>query len=209
MSLWRAIVPFRAADEGGVGAKTRLVGRLGASARAALAIAMALHVLETLGRCPLVGSITVLAPARPAFASAGIDWITDHGRGLNCELAAAIGAAQAGRVFVIHADLPLLAPTDIAALLDAAVAAGAAIAPDRARAGTNALALVDPAGLQPAFGPGSFALHRAMLPDAALVERAGLALDIDTPADLDRALAAGLLLPGIGGGGDRPRGQAG
>ena len=199
MSLWRAIVPFRAADEGGAGAKTRLAGRLDATARAALAIAMARHVLETLDYCPSVGSIGVLAPVPPAFAPAGIDWIADRERGLNCELATVIGAAGAGRVFVIHADLPLLEPGDIAALLDAACARGAAIAPDHAQTGTNALALTDPAGIVPAFGPGSFALHRAMLPDAAVVERAGLALDIDTPADLDRALAMGLLLPGIAG----------
>lgn len=201
MSLWRAIVPFRAADESGEGAKTRLAGRLDAKARAGLATAMATHVLDTLGRCPSVGSIMVLAPARPAFASASIDWIADRGRGLNRELAAAIDAAQAGRVFVIHADLPLLDAGDIAALLDAALAAGAAIAPDHARTGTNALALVDPPGLMPAFGPDSFALHRALLPHVALVERQGLALDIDTPDDLDRALAAGMRLdlPGIAG----------
>lgn len=199
MSLWRAIVPFRAADEGGAGAKTRLAGRLDADGRATLAIAMAQHVLETLDRCPLVGSITVLAPAQPAFAPTGVTWIADHGRGLNPEIAAAITADGSVRVLVIHADLPMLEPGDIAALLDAALAAGAAIAPDHGRTGTNALALIDPARIVPAFGPDSFARHRALLPDAAVVERAGLSLDIDTPADLDRALAAGLLLPGIAG----------
>ena len=194
MSLWRAIVPFRAAHEGGAGAKTRLAGRLDTKARAALATAMAMHVLETLGRSPLVGSITVLAPARPAFASVGIDWIADRGRGLNLELAAAMAEGEGRRVVIVHGDLPLLAPDDIAALLNAASATDSAIAPDHARTGTNALALVDSAGLLPAFGPGSFALHRALLPHATLVERQGLALDIDTPDDLDRALAAGMRL---------------
>ena len=192
MSPWRAIVPFRAADEGGAGAKSRLAGRLDATACAALAAGMAWHVLETLGRCPLIGSITVLAPARPEFAPHYTDWIADHGRGLNAEIAAAIAADGAARVVVILADLPLLTADDIAALLGAASAAGAAIAPDHAHTGTNALALTDPAGLWSAFGPGSFALHRALLPHAALVERPGLALDIDTPEDLDRALSSGL-----------------
>ena len=71
MSLWQAIVPFRA------GAKTRLAERLDATARAALAETMAQHVLETLGRCPLIGSIAVLAPVRPSFVPEGTGWIND------------------------------------------------------------------------------------------------------------------------------------
>ena len=189
MSLWHAIVPFRAR------AKTRLVERLDATARAALAETMAQHVLETLGCSPLIGSIAVLAPLRPAFVPEGTGWISDEGRGLNAELAAAF--AEARRTLVVHADLPLLSADDIAALIDAASEAGAAIAPDRARTGTNALALIDATALQPAFGPSSFALHRTLLPHAAAVERPGLALDIDTPVDLDHAIAAGILMPVI------------
>ena len=189
MSLWHAIVPFRA------GAKTRLAERLDATASGALAEAMAEHVLETLGRCPLIGSIAVLAPVRPAFAPDGIGLFFDGERGLNAELAAAF--AEARRTLVVHADLPLLSADDIAALIDAASGAGAAIAPDRARTGTNALALIDATALQPAFGPSSFALHRTLLPHAAVVERPGMALDIDTPADHDHAIAAGMLMPVI------------
>jgi len=189
MTHWHAIVPFRA------GAKTRLAERLDAPARTALAEAMARHVLETLGRCPLVGSITLLAPARPVFAPGGTGLIVDKGRGLNFELAAAFAGAQ--RTLVIHADLPLVSPEDIAALIEAAAQAGAAIAPDHARTGTNALAVTVASALQPAFGPDSFALHRALLPHAAVVERAGLALDVDTPADLDCAIAAGFRHPAI------------
>lgn len=199
MKLWHAIVPFRAGDEGSAGAKTRLAARLDAPARAVLAVAMAQHVLATLGGCPLLGSITVLAPARPSFAPAGTDWIADLGRGLNPELAAAIALTGPRQVLVIHADLPLLSASDIAALLAEAAAVGAAIAPDHARTGTNALALMNSGALQPAllpaFGPDSLTLHRALLPHAAIVNRPGLALDIDTPADLDRAIAAGLLRP--------------
>ena len=189
MSLWHAIVPFRAR------AKTRLAERLDATARAALAEAMAEYVLETPGRCPLIGSITMLAPARPAFAPDGIGLFVDGARGLNAELAAAF--VEARRTLVVHADLPLLSADDIAALIDAASEAGAAIAPDHARTGTNALALTDATALQPAFGPSSFALHRTLLPHAAVVERPGLALDIDTPADHDHAIAAGMLMPVI------------
>jgi 2-phospho-L-lactate guanylyltransferase len=189
MTGWHAIMPFRA------GAKTRLAERMDAPARAALAQAMAEHVLETLGRCPLIGTITVLAPLRPAFAPESTGWISDEGRGLNAELAAALAGTRS--TLVIHADLPLVSPDDIAALIDAASAAGAAIAPDHARTGTNALALTDASALQPAFGADSLALHLALLPDALVVERPGLALDIDTSADLDRAIAAGLVIPAI------------
>ena len=194
MRLWRAIVPFRAADDDGAGAKTRLAARLDTKARAALAIAMAQHVLETLARCPSIGSIGVLAPTRPAFAPSDTDWIADHGRGLNAELSVAMALRGDAHLVTIHADLPLLGADDIAALLDAALSAGAAIAPDCSRTGTNALALSDAGGLRPAFGPDSFALHRALLPRAAVVDRPGLALDIDTPEDLDRAIAAGLVV---------------
>ncbi len=68
-----------------------------------------------------------------------------------------------------------------------------AIAPDRAGAGTNALALRPTSAIPFRFGPGSHEAHRRAAEAAGLevvtVERPGLAFDLDTPADLDRLLS--------------------
>ena len=63
-----------------------------------------------------------------------------------------------------------------------------AIVPDRHGEGTNALALVPPSAIRPAFGEGSCARHVAAAREAgipfAVEELGSLALDLDTPADL-------------------------
>ena len=67
------------------------------------------------------------------------------------------------------------------------------IAPDRAARGTNALLVAPPLALGPGFGEESFARHRRLAERAdltlAIVERPGLALDLDTPADVALLLA--------------------
>jgi 2-phospho-L-lactate guanylyltransferase len=146
------------------------------------------HVANVLGRCPDMGDILVLSDTPPE------DWAgrvaLDEGRGLNEELrllAASLGSVP---LLVIHADLPLLADEDIAVLLNEAEH-GCAIAPDRESVGTNAIALLRPDAPTFAFGEGSFARHLAAMDGARVVVRPGLGLDIDTPADLDAALAMG------------------
>ena len=115
----------------------------------------------------------------------------DEGRGLNAELGALVGKLARQPLLVIHADLPLLALEDIAALLTEAES-GCAIAPDREGGGTNAIALRDPTGFEFAFGPRSFARHLAAGGvGARVVRRTGLAMDIDTPDDLDAATGLG------------------
>ena len=85
-------------------------------------------------------------------------------------------------------DLPLLTAADLEALCTAVSTDTIAIAPDRSRQGTNAIGLYSAAQLAFAFGPGSFAHHvngiRQIDKTAAIVERAGLAFDIDLPEDL-------------------------
>ena len=77
----------------------------------------------------------------------------------------------------------------MAAMLD--VEAEVAIAPDRHRLGTNALALRRAAQFTFAFGEASFARHRTAAPWSAVIERPGLRFDVDTPADLQAARLAG------------------
>jgi 2-phospho-L-lactate guanylyltransferase len=175
---WSALVPLKLGPE----RKSRLAARLSAAERAHLSDTMAAHVLATLKPC--VTRVEVLAPVRVG----DWQWREDLGRGLNAELIAA-RAEIAGPLLVVFADLPLLTSDDVRALLAAAERAGVAIAPDRAGEGTNAIALADARSFRFAFGEGSFARHRAEAPGAEIVLRQGLALDVDTPGDLDAATA--------------------
>ena len=178
MTDWRAIVPLNLGRD----CKTRLAGQLSRDKRDRLVEAMARHVVAQVGAAGGISEVIVVSPEEPPFSS--VRWVRDEGRGLNTELLCAL---ETGPVLVIHADLPTLASADVEALLETAQQSGVAIAPDRLGTGTNALALTYPSGIVPAFGEGSFLRHRTMFPDAAIVERVGLALDIDTPEDLDLA----------------------
>jgi 2-phospho-L-lactate guanylyltransferase len=68
-----------------------------------------------------------------------------------------------------------------------------AIVPDRHGAGTNALFMAPPDAIGPAFGPGSRERHAERAEHAgyevAVEPLASLALDVDTPDDLE-AIAA-------------------
>ncbi len=176
---WRAIIPLKRAGE----RKTRLAARLSAGKRDRLCLEMFAHVAGTLAACPLIDGISVLSPVLLDDWD-GV-WLRDEGRGLNTELANARTRLGASRLLVIHADLPWLASEDVAALVEAAEASGAALAPDRHDVGTNAIGLRDGAGFDFRFGPDSLRQHRAQLPDGAIVRRDGLALDIDTPEDFE------------------------
>lgn len=188
MTRWTAIVAFNH----GRACKTRLAPLYSAEDCNALALAMARHVLEVLAAAPSVEQVMLVAPERPPLPC---EWVRDGGRGLNAELAGVRAALAPGATLFIHADLPLLRPQDIEALLTAAAMSGAAIAPDVDGIGTNAIAMSDGRPFAPAFGVDSFAAHCAALPDAAIVETVGLGLDVDEPHSLHRALALGMRLP--------------
>ena len=179
---WLAVVPLKRADE----RKTRLAGILSPAERTDLSERLARRVIDCLSAHPDVPQVFALSPDPVA----GAQWVQDRGRGLNAELAAFRETWIAANVLVIHADLPLLGPDDISALIAAAKGGRIALAPDRHGQGTNAAAL--PAGSRLAFrfGPGSFAAHIGQAAGHAVpVHRPGLALDIDDPADLALAQA--------------------
>jgi 2-phospho-L-lactate guanylyltransferase len=75
--------------------------------------------------------------------------------------------------------------------------AGVAIAPDRRGTGTNGLALHPPNAIPFRFGADSFAAHQEAAHAAdlsvAVVQRRGLAFDLDTPDDLHEWLRSGVL----------------
>ncbi|HEY0446377.1 MAG TPA: 2-phospho-L-lactate guanylyltransferase [Allosphingosinicella sp.] len=178
---WTVIVPLK--QEGS--RKTRLRDVLTDEERAQLGERWFRHVAGMVGQVP--GVRLIILSDRLPDGCAG-DWRPDEGRGLNEELQAARRDLGAAPVAILHADLPHLGADDVAALLEAAERSGCAIAPDRHGTGTNGLAIADARPFRFAFGPGSFALHRASAgAPHETVDRFGLALDVDTPDDLAAA----------------------
>ena len=94
------------------------------------------------------------------------------------------------RALLVPGDCPLLDPGELDALLDhPAGERSVLIVPDRHGTGTNALLLTPPDVLAPSFGPDSRERHLAEAAAAGVpaevVELESLALDIDTPEDLE------------------------
>jgi 2-phospho-L-lactate guanylyltransferase len=171
--------------------KSRLATTLTPARRELLAAAMLASTLSTVLDAGL--ATTVIggdADVRQLSEAWGAGWRPEPSTGLNQSLAEVLRTAASGHVLYLPADLPLLTPEDIGALLDADE--GVVIAPDRWGAGTNALLLPAASRFMPALGAGSLALHkeeaRRLGLEARLVETPGLGFDVDTPADLDLLL---------------------
>lgn len=182
---WTAVLPLKQGPE----RKSRLAERLSAECRVLLSDHMAKGVLALLGRCPSVERVIVLSPG-PVPSG---EWRRDGGKGLNAELASLRHSLGCPATLVMHGDLPLAKERDVEALVRAAEGHGVAMAPDRHGAGTNALAIAVAGPFPFAFGPDSRALHEVA--GAAVVPLASLAIDVDTPADLDHAVGRGFRPP--------------
>lgn len=177
--------------------KGRLAGVLAPDHRRRLIVTMLEDVLATLAASSIVAGISVLT-RDASVVPGGYARMDDAGFGLNAAVANAaqlLALAGVRSMLVLPADLPFATPDDIRALVEAGKDGAAAIAPDIAGSGTNALLLSPPGLLQPRFGPRSFAAHLASAHGAGvsvhLVRRAGLAHDIDEPADLDALIDRG------------------
>ena len=186
------LVPLKRLD----GAKTRLAGLLSPAERADLMRAMVADVLDVVRG---VGAVTLVSSDPTAATLArrhGVDWWDDRGLGWNEALAAAMGEVVAGPLAaVVSGDIPLVERSDLGALLAATPERGIAIA-RAVDAGTNAVAMRPPAAMLTCFGvKGSAARHVELAGaaglDAVVVDRPGTALDLDTPADVERFLAEG------------------
>ncbi len=200
-----ALVPVRALTD----AKRRLSPLLADAERAQLARVMLEDALDCLARAPVVEGIAVVTGDTDAGALAS-DYrafaLPDSPEGgLNASLESAAAWARAAKVdralLVLPADVPGATPDDIAALAaETVVGRSARASPPSdvvlARAhdgGTNALLLRPGARIPFAFGPDSCARHAAAARAAGLsvgvVERPGLALDLDRPGDVALYLA--------------------
>jgi 2-phospho-L-lactate guanylyltransferase len=182
-------------------AKQRLAGVLDPDERHALFSAMLEDVLGALAATPVLAGILMVTrdpeARRLAEHYGGRVLVEDANRGHTA--ASTLGArtlAAEGAVGMLQlpADLPLLTPADVLALLAAHGAPpSVTIAPSRDRRGSNAIACSPPDLLPLRFGDDSYFPHlaaaRALGVEPRIVERPGLALDVDTPDDL-RALLA-------------------
>lgn len=121
---------------------------------------------------------------------AGAHALPEQGASLNDALRqGARDAVDRGATAILSlsSDLPYLEAADVQAMLE--TPADVVIATDSAKLGTNAL-LLRPAFVIPyRYGAGSLAAHLAEAETAgltaAIVERPGIARDVDTPADLN------------------------
>lgn len=195
--LW-AVLPVKDLPD----AKQRLGGVLSARERQALLRAMLQDVLSALAASAGLSGILLVTrdPEARRLATRYRARVLLEGENRGHTAASNLGActlAQEGVAGMVQvpADIPLLTPDDIAALLQLHGGAPAVtLAPSRDERGTNALACSPPDVLPLRFGDDSFTAHLRRAQELGIepqiVRRPGLALDLDTPADLAAFLAA-------------------
>lgn len=181
-----AVVPLRSPGAG----KTRLSPTLDTDARAALAGAMLADVVAALRGADLEVVVAAGGPAAAAAASAlqvaavvdpptarSLDDAVEHARR---------AVAPDTALLVVQADLPLLRSADVEALL--AAEAPVVLAPT-SDGGTSALLRRPSSVIATAYGRRSADRHARLAHAAgvpvAVVDRPGLALDVDRLEDLD------------------------
>lgn len=192
MTIW-AIVPVKPLRRG----KSRLASILGEDERTALNHMFLENVLEILKHIREIGQTLVVSRDPAALAVArefdARTVLEDGNPDLNSALQRATLLARAfsvSGVLILPADLPLLQPADLQQLFNqAAPAPSVTIAPDRHESGTNAL-LIKPTGLlRYHYGKDSYHHHSELARQAGatltVVHNANLALDVDTPADME------------------------
>ena len=190
-----ALIPVRSLTTG----KTRLAPDVSPSDRAALIRSMLGDVIDAATASLVVDRIMVISPDPAVLAlAAGLDpdiiplRQPDDQPGLIAALDQGrdqVLAGGASALLILFADLPMLAPADVRAMV--AADAPVVLSPDRHGSGTNALLLRLRDGADTfrfRFGERSFGAHRDEADRLGLravsVVTAGTSLDVDTPADL-------------------------
>jgi 2-phospho-L-lactate guanylyltransferase len=189
-------------------AKQRLLDALDRRARAAIVKAMLRDVLAAASEATLTERLIVVTGEGRAERIA-----LHHSQRTNTPLevlrdphdaghpqAATLGIVRAKAlgaecVVLLPGDCPLLDPAELDAALERTRPGRVAVIPDRHGSGTNGLILSPADAIGPAFGEGSRERHvergRSAGYETAIEALASLALDVDTPDDLE-VLAAEL-----------------
>ena len=174
-------------------AKRRLGSLLSAAQRAGLVEAMLADVVEACERALSIEAVLVVTPDE-ARAPARIDVLIDAGKGHAQAVGRALADPRAiAGVLVVMADCPLVRPETLDLL--AAEARPIALCPAQ-DGGTNALALRPADAVEPAFGVRDGArvtIERARQLgfEAVVIDDPLVALDVDRPEDVRRALELG------------------
>ncbi len=187
-----AVLPVKSFKD----AKQRLEPGLEPAPRRMLAEAMFADVLISLRRARTVARVLVVSTDRAAQRLAGAygaALLGEDDRGHNYAAARGVRYAldqRIERVLLVPADCPLLDPAEVDQLVGREVPTPSVlIVPDRHGSGTNALLLTPPDVIDPSFGPGSRERHEGECVASGVFHTAlevpTLALDVDTPEDLD------------------------
>lgn len=195
---WRILLPVRGTTD----SKTRLLpeDRAGAHRRR-LALAFARDVAAAVLESAAVAEVTVITADRNAateFAAMGVRILHEPGRGgLNAAVREGLrhmkGLHAASPRAVLLADLPALTGADVSTALALAGLAGTAMVPDADGTGTTMITALPGHILDPAFGPGSLARHRAAgLRPLPLGQQSTIRRDVDTWSDFEEAARLGL-----------------
>jgi len=186
------LVPVNRLDR----AKGRLSEVLTPSQRSELALATLATVLaavEGAGTHALVLTADPSVRVAVGFPHSAIGE-DESAEGLNEQLTIAVRALEATEVLILHGDLPLASASALRSVIVAAAPAPSVTLVESADGGTNALLLRPPGVIPLRYGKGSAALHRTEAARAgATVASAGLpevALDLDTPADIETLLGS-------------------
>ena len=176
-------------------AKSRLAGALSSEVRGRLVEVMLAQVIRAAQSAVRIGEIFVVSTTAydVLVSGAPIAAVVEGTEGLSAAFeCGALRARQCGHhsVLLLPADLALVTAEDLDTLIASGCESGAALAPDTIGAGTNALYLPLPLPIRLVFGSCSCARHLAACWACgyapAILERPGLALDIDAPGDLER-----------------------
>ena len=178
-------------------AKARLGDELSAGSRRALTESMVTDVIMALRRTKAIDEVLMVTsePAAEAIGHGyGVTVLADDSeQGQSAAALIGIGHALeqgATRVLLVPGDCPALDPAQLAELLDRPqLGRSVTIVPDRHGSGTNALVLVPPDVIEPAFGEDSRARHEQAAAAAGvpchLEEIPTLLIDVDTSDDLE------------------------
>lgn len=189
--IYKALVPVKSL----IVAKSRLAPYLTQNQRETLVLDMLHHVLRVLLDSRLLAQVSVVSPDMRVLERAeawGAQALMEKVQGHNPALqAVAMKELNVGTtaLLTISADLPLLHPGDIHALIERSLQHQVVLATSRDRTGTNAILMRPPLALPYLFGPNSLQSYlqaaRQRNLSSIIYNSIGLALDIDTIDDLD------------------------
>ncbi len=180
-------------------AKSRCAGLLSNDARSALVQAMLEDMIERLRASKLIDGILVVTPNPPlaqAAAAAGASTITEPAvQGINAAFDTARKAIRTisdeALMLTLPGDLPLVEPDALDTVLRDWAPGSILLAPSH-DGGTAAILLQASEPFAFHFGPASFLAHQEEAAASGLTcivrEPAGLALDLDSPAQIAEVL---------------------